>query len=159
MPRRGRSLLSDHRIFFVTTSTKNHSMLFDTPEILTKLRDLLIEVTDRHKAVLLGYVLMSNHVHLIVWSEKGGPGLCSLMRDFKRLAALRYFPGRSGIWQERFDDVAIFSEDAFRTKLAYIHNDPVKAGIVSVACDYEYSSARAWLKGIDMTGVQTTLEF
>lgn len=40
-----------------------------------------------------------------------------------------------------FDDLVISSEKQFRIKLEYIHNNPVKAGLVTTAVDYPYSSA------------------
>jgi len=44
-----------------------------------------------------------------------------------------------------FDDLVISSEKQFRIKLEYIHNNPVKAGLVTTAVDYSYSSARNWV--------------
>ncbi len=46
-----------------------------------------------------------------------------------------------------FDDVAIYTEKQYQTKLSYIHNNPVKSGLVSRAEHYEYSSAKCWLTG------------
>ena len=102
---------------------------------------------------------MENHLHLLLWTESGGPGLSRLMRDLKRLAARRLFPDSQGIWEPRFDDVAVFSERVFRTKLAYIHNNPVRAGLATDPSDYEFSSARAWLKGDELPGVSVKLGF
>jgi len=44
-----------------------------------------------------------------------------------------------------FDDLVISSEKQFRIKLEYIHNNPVKAGLVTTALDYPHSSARNWV--------------
>ncbi len=66
------------------------------------------------------------------------------MRDFKKYVAQKVATefGLSGpIWMPRYDRVAITSETAFRTKLKYIHQNPVKAGLVDMARDYEWSSA------------------
>jgi|SRR6266516_3543574 len=38
----------------------------------------------------------------------------------------------------------IFSEDMFMEKLNYIHQNPVRAGLVERAIDYHWSSARIW---------------
>ncbi len=56
-------------------------------------------------------------------------------------------------WKARFDDEVIRNEEMLRTKLAYIHNNPVKAGLVNQAEDYPYSSARAYFLA-DHSGLQ-----
>ena len=45
----------------------------------------------------------------------------------------------------RYDDLIIISDKQFRIKLEYIHNNPVKAGLVTTAIEWPYSSARDWL--------------
>ncbi len=50
-------------------------------------------------------------------------------------------------WMKRFDDEVIRDEIMFWTKLKYIHNNPVKAGLVSKPEDYKYSSARNYILG------------
>jgi len=48
-------------------------------------------------------------------------------------------------WKPRFDDLIIWSEKQFRIKVNYIHNNPVKAGLVERPIDYAFSSATDWL--------------
>jgi len=158
MPRRGRTQLGEQRIFFATTSTKEHQNVFDTPASLRKLREIIVEAVRRYSAKLYGYVLMPNHFHLLIGLEKGGPNLSAFMRDVKSMSWRSIFPGRPGIWMARFDDVAVFTEDQFRTKLNYIHNNPVKAGLVATPESYEFSSASAWLRGEDNSIVTTEFD-
>jgi len=147
MGQRGRQLLTDQRVFFVTTSTKRHEMLFDTPDKLASLLNIISGVVEKHEASLYGYVLMSNHLHLLLGLTGGGPQLSAFMRDVKSLAWRELFRTRRGIWAARFDDVAIYSEELFRAKLNYIHNNPVKAGLTRRPDEYRFSSAKAWLTG------------
>ena len=86
------------------------------------------------------------------------------MQNFKRMSSRRLKPlipseyakdldyaGTFRLWQPRYDDVIIWSAKQFKIKIEYIHNNPVKAGLVKTATDYIYSSARDWLsdeKGI-----------
>ncbi len=84
--------------------------------------------------------------------------MSKVMQNFKLLSSHRlkplipsefsnelYVGENFRMWQPRFDDVIIYSEKQFRIKIEYIHNNPVKAGLVPAAKDYEYSSARDWL--------------
>jgi len=82
-----------------------------------------------------------------------GPALTDLLSLEKLLerfeeSALRYHKDKTKskhqVWQERFDDVFIYSEEQFNIKLDYIHNNPVheKWNLVPEPQDYKYSSSR-----------------
>ncbi|MDF0720355.1 transposase [Kaistella sp. PBT33-4] len=117
--------------------------------------------------ILYGYVIMSNHIHLIVQSRDGK--LSDLIRDFKKftanqiLAALHNEPESRREWiLERFAKATethtrnknfqvwqygnhaeeIFSLKFMWNKLNYIHLNPVRSGIVEKAIHYIDSSAR-----------------
>ncbi len=116
--------------------------------------------------ILYGYVIMSNHVHLIAQSEEGK--LSDLIRDIKKFAAQKILAqitesGESrtewmmkrfefsaqkntkgsnyNFWQTENHPEEIFSEEFMLIKLNYIHMNPVDAGWVARASDYLYSSA------------------
>ena len=104
----------------------------------------------------MGYVLMPSHLHaLIGFSEV--EKLSEFIQSFKSLSSRRikqlklakynnklYANGMFSLWKPRFDDIIITSEKQFKIKLEYIHNNPVKAGLVAKASDWKYSSAADW---------------
>ena len=133
-------------------------------------RDIVIECLDfciREKGmVLYGYVIMSNHIHMVVQSNNGE--LSNLIRDFKKFTATKILekiqsePESRREWMlERFKLAAenhtrnknsqfwkygnhpeeIYSNTFMWSKLDYIHLNPVRAGIVEKASHYIYSSA------------------
>ena len=133
-------------------------------------RDTVIECLDysiEHKGmVLYGYVIMSNHIHLIVQSSDGK--LSDLIRDFKKFIATKILekiqiePESRREWMlERFKLATeshsrnknyqfwqygnhpeeIYTNKFMWSKLDYIHLNPVRAGIVEKASQYIYSSA------------------
>jgi REP element-mobilizing transposase RayT len=133
-------------------------------------RDTVIECLDyciANKAmVLYGYVIMSNHVHLIVQSSDGK--LSDLIRDFKKFIATKILekiqlePESRREWMlERFKLATeshsrnknyqfwqygnhpeeIYTNKFMWSKLDYIHLNPVRARIVEKASQYIYSSA------------------
>jgi len=57
------------------------------------------------------------------------------------------------LWKPRFDDLIVTSERQLKIKMEYIHNNPVKAGLVEQAEDWTYSSAVDWLT--DRSGLIT----
>lgn len=139
-------------------------------------RNIVIESLDfctKNKGMILyGYVIMSNHIHLIVQSKDGK--LSDLMRDFKKFTAksiletienkpesrrdwiLKRFEfackshsrnEKYQFWQYGNHPEEIYTEKFLWQKLDYIHLNPVRAGIVEKASHYLYSSASNYVNG------------
>ncbi len=133
-------------------------------------RDCIIDSLDfciKNKGMILyGYVIMSNHIHIIVQSSDGK--LSDLIRDFKKFTAktilekIQAEPESRREWMlERFrlateshtrnekyqfwkygnHPEEIYSNKFMWSKLDYIHFNPVRSGIVEKASHYVYSSA------------------
>jgi putative transposase len=105
--------------------------------------DSLTLCAHRDEARIAAYVLMPSHLHLLMFIQ--GNRLSGFMRDFKKYVAMKVVKELSmeqgGIWMPRYDRAAITSERIFRIKLNYIHQNPVRAGLVSEARDWRWSSA------------------
>jgi putative transposase len=103
---------------------------------------------------LLGWCLMSNHVHLIAVPERADSLAVLLRRVHGRYA--QYYNTRSGrtghLWQNRFF-ACLLERDHLWTALAYVDRNPLRAGMVRAAADYRWSSAAAHLSGVDETGL------
>ena len=87
------------------------------------------------------YCLMSNHFHLLIREREESVG-----EIIKRIASSYVFYynhkyGRDGhLFKERFKSEPVNDMEYFTVLLRYIHQNPVKAGIVEQVKDYEYSS-------------------
>ena len=122
--------------------------------------------------VVFGYVIMSNHIHLILQSKEND--LSGLIRDFKKHTAkimLRQIKtGRESrrewmlllfskaiethnrnktyqFWRYGNHPEEIYSEKFLWSKLDYIHLNPVRSGLVEKASHYLYSSASNYVQG------------
>ena len=87
------------------------------------------------------YCLMSNHVHLLLRVNQEDIG--STIKHLAVMYAIYYNQkySRSGhVFQDRFKSEPVNDMQYFVTLLRYIHQNPVKAGIVEHVKDYEYSS-------------------
>lgn len=146
-------------------------------------RDSIIECFDyciKNKGMILyGYVIMSNHIHMIIQSNDGK--LSDLVRDFKKFTAktilekIQSEPESRREWMlERFKLATethsrnknyqfwqygnhaeeIFTEQFLWSKLDYIHMNPVRAGIVIKINDYLYSSASNYMNGTGIIQVE-----
>ncbi len=94
---------------------------------------------------IYGHVVMPEHVHLLV-SEPERKTLADAMHFLKlsftkRLRGLRE-AGPGSFWQERGYDRNVYSAKEFAEKLGYIHQNPVKRGLVTSAENWKWSSFR-----------------
>jgi len=154
------------KIHFITAT------IIDWVDVFTKntYKDIIIDCLAyciKEKGMLLyGYVIMSNHIHLILQSKTGR--LSDLIRDFKKFTSKNILekiinePESRREWMlERFKKATethsrnknyqfwqygnhaeeIYSHKFMWSKLDYIHLNPVRAGIVKKASHYKYSSA------------------
>jgi len=96
---------------------------------------------------LLAWVVMPNHVHLVVQMKDGTP-LGEVVRRWKGISARRINGAlaRSGrLWQPGFFDRYVRDENHLLRVVAYVHENPVRASLVRRPEDWPYSSAsRAW---------------
>ena len=102
---------------------------------------MLCDACKIYEVQLHGYVLMNNHYHLLI--ETMHENLSRFMKHINASYAI-YFNKkykRSGhLWQGRFKSWYVTDEAYLYTLISYIHNNPVKANMVTNAEDYEYSS-------------------
>jgi REP element-mobilizing transposase RayT len=115
---------------------------------------------------IFGYVIMSNHIHLLAQAQNNN--LSDIIRDFKNFTSQKFLEiiesdresrsdwmkvvfGYHGkfknkqtnqIWTHENHPELIFSNNFVAQKLDYIHQNPVRAGLVEKPEDYLYSSAR-----------------
>lgn len=91
---------------------------------------------------LSAYVVMSNHVHILVWPRALLPRITKTIKGFTAREANRVL-GRTGkkFWQDESFDHAVRSEDEFYRIMRYIERNPVKAGMVASPKEWPWSSA------------------
>jgi REP-associated tyrosine transposase len=136
-----RRIADGDRIFFVTTNLRRHA-----PVLTDEERNLIIEQLKRQRGadefLLFGYVIMPSHVHLLFAPRR--VGLIAIMREFKSCTAQQLGMIRRShgvIWQPRYFDFVLRRAGDFWDKLAYIHHNPVEAGLVEKDECWHWSSA------------------
>ena len=151
MPKRIR-IESDYEIHFITFSVRNFIPIFTTPVVARKFGRVLRFYEARGDYILLAYVIMPEHVHLLI-ERTSERSVGSIIRDIKKYFAFVYREefldllgpqqltddGRFRLWQRGFDEVTISSEAQYYVKLKYIVNNPVKRGLVTEPGQYEFS--------------------
>ena len=151
----------DSPALFITLVTSNRLPVFRSDQMKEVLCRAIEEA--RKKFLLFAWVIMLDHVHLLT----NRPSSTSeVLRTVKGLTARRiidYLKERNyasslaklehaerdrgyrySLWQTEKNVMPIFSEGKFMEKVNYIHQNPVRAGLVERATDYRWSSARLW---------------
>jgi putative transposase len=158
------SLLRAGYLHFITTSCYQRLPLLGRAQN----RDLLLQVLEcvrrRYRFVVVGYVVMPEHVHLLLSEpERGDPSklMQAIKQGFARglLSALRAGADRrpcglwtsvlhdGHIWQARFYDFVVFTEKKRIEKLRYMHRNPVKRGLAESPEQWQWSSYRHYAEG------------
>jgi len=99
---------------------------------------------------VVGYVVMPEHVHLLM-SEPERSNLATALQALKRRSSsrIRKQAGCRRVWQKRYYDFNVFSARKRTEKLRYMHRNPVKRGLVQNPEDWAWSSYRHYLTGIE----------
>jgi REP element-mobilizing transposase RayT len=170
MARRGRNSLIAEHFFFVTTTVVKWAHVFTEDKYCDILIKNIKHYQKRYKFSVLAYVIMPSHFHWIVEVGPTHGTISDIMRDVKKFTAwdmmealktdgkkelLRLFEREASVfpryqrkfWMPRFDDEVIRNQQMFFSKLLYIHNNPVEAGLVERPEDYRFSSARNYILG------------
>ncbi len=128
--------------FFVTTVFHHHKKLGEVQGVYEALAESINNRLKNIDSKLIGYVFMPSHIHMILLID--GLLLSAFMRDFKKFTAqksLKHLREQNSLWQNRYDRVALINLKILLIKLNYIHDNPVRAGLVSKPEDWYWSSA------------------
>ena len=98
---------------------------------------------DGEKYILLHWVIMSNHIHLLLRTLAEN-SLASVMHSIKSYTAnqANKILGRTGpFWSIEYYDRYIRSAAHYGNVVSYIHRNPIKAGLCDVAKDWHFGCA------------------
>ena len=113
------------------------------PRLARLVEDALLHF-DHQRYRLCAWVVMPNHVHALLetWSSYPLPEVIHSWKSFTANQANRLLRRSGQLWQAEYFDRYMRDARHFRTAFNYIHHNPVKAGLVLVAEDWPFSSAR-----------------
>ena len=159
MPKRLRRCYGGGYLHFITSSCYHRRPILGTAQRRSLFLEVLEQVRRRYRFVVVGYVVMPEHFHLLISEpQKGTPSTVMQVlkqrfarRILKRLRA-RADPAQGQlwdqvlaeghVWQRRFYDFVVWSHAKRLEKLRYIHRNPVKRGLVLQPEQWPWSSFR-----------------
>jgi len=129
--------------YFVTTKSWQNEPLFQVHETAEIVVSKILEYRDRGSYLLHEFVLMPNHLHLIltpavnVSLEKA----VQLIKGGSSYEIHRVRGNQMQIWQSGFHESRVMSWDDLKRKADYIHFNPVAAKLVDLPREWTYGSA------------------
>jgi REP-associated tyrosine transposase len=147
MPSRLKRYYGAGDLHFVTFSCYKREPLLRTPEVRDLFLTMLEEDRKKFGLSIQGYVVMPEHVHLLMPEPDGCIVFPEVIEErFARKAhELGIVPGDHSAWQDRFYDFNVFTEKKRIEKLKYIHRNPVQRGLVEKPEEWRWSSFRFYL--------------
>jgi len=150
-------------IYFITASAYHREHRFNTDEKRQAVIRTMLDTASQRDWHLKAWVVLSNHYHLLAKSpESGGSSLRDWLREFHRESArevnrLDGEPGRR-VWMN-YRESRITHQTSYLARIHYIHQNPVKHGLVAAAEQYAWSSMR-WFSSHASSGfVQSVSRF
>jgi putative transposase len=131
-------------LHFVIFSCYQRNPYLASPSARSLFEEVLERTRVRYRFCVIGYVVMLEHVHLLV-SEPAISTLAKAIHALK-LSMSKLSPQRP-FWQARYYDFNVFSSRKHVEKLRYIHRNPVKRGSVVMPEDWQWSSFRHYATG------------
>ncbi len=145
MPRVAREK-SSTGVYHVILRGHNQQPIFKEEEDARRFLHILEKYQKTGDYLVFAYCLMANHIHLLIKEEQ-----VELGTIMKRIGTSfvywynRKYERCGNLFQDRFRSEAVEDEQYFLTVLRYIHQNPVKAGLVEEPASYKWNSYREYL--------------
>jgi putative transposase len=127
--------------YFVTAQTWGRRRLLHSQRMGELFVRTIQEYRRQRKYLLHDYVVMPDHVHLVITPEVTIEKAMQFIKGGFSFRAGKESGLTGRIWNHRFDGKAIKNGAAFEAVRSYIRRNPVKAGLVSDETEYLFSSA------------------
>ena len=153
----------DTPCYFFTSVAHDRLPIFQTDKLKKILCEALHEARRSANLLIFAYVIMLDHYHIVTDGKRepsdtlrylNGIAAKRILDYLKEnqltssLEKLKMFEKKRGykysVWEHHADTLLITSESTFMQKVSYIHQNPVKAGLVEHPDDWHYSSSRIW---------------
>ncbi|MBD3674301.1 MAG: transposase [Planctomycetaceae bacterium] len=160
-----RTYQNERHVHFVTFSCYRRRKFLSRDRCKQIVIGHLGSLLAKRKGLCTAFVIMPDHVHALVWFEQTDQ-LSSFMQQWKEHSAkhiqqyleqngseyLKSFSHSHTIWQPCYYDFNVWSRQKIEEKLNYLHENPVRAGLVDKMVEYKWSSAR-WYENRQSVGV------
>lgn len=160
MPRIARKDLNTS-FLHVMVQGVNKEYIFNTTKYIERYLKLIRENKEKYEFTIIAYCIMNNHAHFLVYTENIN-SFGKFMQKINLLYAQMYNreEKRCGVlFRNRYQIEPIYDINHLLNCIKYIHQNPVKAKIVSKCEDYVYSSYQdyAFNKGVTQSKIMINI--
>ena len=162
MPSGLHRIYGTHHLHFITFSCYHRLPYLNSARARDRFLEILEQTRQRYRFVVVGYVVMPEHVHLLL-SESEVKSPSTVMQVLKQRSAQALLPrrkrrdprqgdlfgeeARPAFWQARFYDFNVWTTKKRAEKLRSMHRNPVTRGLVASPEQWRWSSFRFYLLG------------
>jgi REP element-mobilizing transposase RayT len=164
----------DEGIYFISFAVVNWIDVFVRKEYKNKIIESLEYCVKEKGLIIYAYVIMSNHIHLLIGKSNVDISFSDIMRDLKKYTSMHLLKmikehnqesrkewmldlflsageknsnnKKYQFWQQNNQPILLSFDDKIDKAIDYIHENPVKAGFVLESSEYLYSSARNYFQ-------------
>jgi putative transposase len=131
---------------FITFSCHHRAPYLNDDRARIVFEETLEKLRQRHQFFLYGYVLMPEHVHLLLSEPRLQP-LATTLSVLKGETSKILKGERTQFWQTRYYDFNVLTQQKYLEKISYIHRNPIERGLVDRAENWPWSSSCHYLTG------------
>ena len=141
-PSPAESAKAENRTFFITTRASEGKAILQSDRMADLFADVLRSYMREGKFRVHDFVVMRNHVHLLVTVDESMSieKAVQLIKGNFSYRARTELGFKGEVWQRGFSDIRVRDEESFRQHQQYIYNNPVKAGMATVPEEYPHCS-------------------
>lgn len=146
--------------YFFTVLTHEQQPIFRNAQAVALFQAGVNHVRERHSFEIDAFVILPDHIHTVWTLPEGDADFSKRWRLIKEaftkpfarqtqqlaLSASRRAKGEHAVWQRRFWEHVIRDEADYAAHVDYIHYNPVRHGLVSVARNWPHSSFPDWVE-------------
>lgn len=154
--------ITETGVYMVTSGTYQKQLYFHDGSRLKMLHEALLSIASKHAWRLEAWAVFPNHYHFIAHAPKDAATLTAFLRELhsRTAVALNRHDGTPGrkVWHNYWD-TRLTHEKSYLARLHYVHQNPVKHGVATVASQYLCCSAAWFERTATATQVKTIYSF
>ncbi|MEW6007779.1 MAG: transposase [bacterium] len=149
MPRTARIAPKEY-VYHILTRGNNRQDIFKDVDDYKKYLGILQRYKEKYKFKLYHYVLMTNHIHLVIEPKEEGGNLAEIMKGIN-LSYAQYYKDKydhiGHFWQDRYKSIIVSKDSHLLACGSYVELNPIRANIVEDPKDYKWSSYNVYAYG------------
>jgi REP element-mobilizing transposase RayT len=153
----------DSPVYYLTSVANKRLCVFQTEKLKKLIYDALDEARISASLLLFAYVIMPDHIHALIGSQRkpsdvlryvngiASRRVINFLKEAGYESSLTKLSRSSGprqhkysLWDHHPNVKLVTTENGLMEKAKYIHQNPVRAGLVELPEDYRWSSIRCW---------------